>query len=68
MNNTFWTLIDNEYYRIYDKELKHAPLNKETNSIDVSLESVVEVITPERLELINMTFGTYLESNRLRIN
>lgn len=57
MNNTFWTLIDNEYYRIYDKVLKHAPLNQETNSIELSQESVVKVITPERLELINEKLG-----------
>lgn len=46
MNNTFWTLIDNEYYRVHDKILKHAPLNTETNSIESSQESKVEVIAP----------------------
>jgi len=57
MTNTFWTLIENEYYRVHDKTLKHAPLNKDTNSVETSQESIVEVITPEKLELINEKLG-----------
>lgn len=57
MNNTFWTLIDNEYYRVHDKVLKHAPINTETNSIESSQESKVEVIAPEILEKINEKLG-----------
>jgi len=41
MSNTFWTLIDNEYYRVHDNILKHAPLNTETNLIESSQESKV---------------------------
>lgn len=57
MNNTFWTLIDNEYYRVYNNLLKHAPLNQETNSIDVNQESNVNVISQEKLEIINQKLG-----------
>ena len=57
MNNTFWTLIDNEYYRVHNKILKHAPLNQETNEVDVSQESNVNVITSKKLELINESLG-----------
>lgn len=57
MDNTFWILIDNEYYRVYDKILKHAPINKETNSIEISQESIVEVISPEQLEKVNEKLG-----------
>ena len=57
MNNTFWTLIDNEYYRVHDKVLKYAPLNAETNNINTEEESIVQVITPERLEKINIKLG-----------
>ncbi len=57
MNNTFWTLVDNEYYRVHDKVLKHAPLNAETNSIESSKESKVEVIAPEQLEKVNTILG-----------
>jgi len=41
MDNTFWTLIDNEYYRIYDEILKHAPLNVKINSNESSQGSNV---------------------------
>ena len=57
MNNTFWILIDNEYYRVHDKALKHAPLNQETNTVDLSQVSNVVVITPERLEIVNQKLG-----------
>ena len=57
MNNTFWTLIDNEYYRVHDKVLKHAPLNAETNNINTSEESIVQVIAPELLEKVNTILG-----------
>ncbi len=57
MNNTFWTLIDNEYYRVHDKVLKYAPINIETNSIESSQESKVQVIVPEQLEKINVILG-----------
>lgn len=57
MNNTFWTLIDNEYYRVHNKVLKHAPLNTDTNSIELSQESKVEVITPELLAKVNAILG-----------
>lgn len=46
-----------KYYRIHNKTLKHAPLNQETNTIKTSHESIVEVISPERLELVNEKLG-----------
>jgi len=57
MDNTFWTLVDNEYYRVHDKVLKYAPVNSETNLIESSLESKVEIITPELLEKVNTVLG-----------
>jgi len=57
MENTFWTLIENEYYRVYNNKLKHAPQSIETNSINTSKESIVQVIEPERLELVNEKLG-----------
>jgi len=57
MSNTFWTLIDNEYYRVHDNILKHAPLNTETNLIESSQESKVQAIAPEQLEKINAILG-----------
>lgn len=57
MQNTFWTLIDNDYYRIHNKTLKHAPQNQNTNKIETSQETKVEVISPERLEKINEKLG-----------
>lgn len=59
MENTFWTLIDNEYYRVHNQVLKHAPINKETNLIETSKKSIVKVIKPEELELINKTLGCH---------
>lgn len=57
MNNTFWTLIDNEYYRVHNKILRHAPLNAETNLIESSQESKVVKITPKLLEKVNTILG-----------
>lgn len=57
MNNTFWTLIEDGYYRIHNKTLKHAPVNQEVNTVEISKESKVEVISPERLELVNEKLG-----------
>ena len=57
MENTFWTLIENAYYRVYNNKLKHAPLNQINQTIETSQESNVEVITPELLEKINKKLG-----------
>ena len=58
MHNTFWTLIENDYYRVHNKILKHAPINKKTNTIDLSKKSVVEVISAQKLELVNKNLGS----------
>ena len=57
-NNTFWTLIEDEYYRIYNGELKYAPLCTNTQSVNTNEESNMEVISPDKLELINLEFGS----------
>ena len=56
-NNTFWTLIEDEYYRIYNGALKHAPVCAETSSVLTNEESRIEVISAEKLELINKELG-----------
>lgn len=56
MENTFWTLIDNEYYRIHNGNLKYAPMCSDTSKILTDEEEKVEVISPELLERINYEF------------
>lgn len=65
MQNTFWIPIENDYYRIHERVLKHAPYNIETNSIELGLESVVEVISPDRLELVNFALGSHFQIDDL---
>ena len=57
MNNTFWTLIDNNYYRVHNKLLRHAPINIGSNTIELSQASIVKFIEPEQLEKINEVLG-----------
>lgn len=61
MKNTFWTLIENDYYRVHERVLKHAPYNMETNSVELNEQSVVEVISSDRLELINFVLGSHFD-------
>jgi len=57
MNNTFWTLIEDNYYRIHNGILKYAPVDTDNNIIDKE-EANIEVISIEQLELINYEFGS----------
>lgn len=58
MNNTFWTLIEENYYRIHNGILKQAPANELDFTINRDNEIKVEVITSEMLEKINTKFGS----------
>ena len=57
MKNTFWTLIENNYYRIHNGILKYAPADFDNNIISEE-ESHIEVISIEQLELINDEFNS----------
>lgn len=57
IKNTFWTIIEDSYYRIHDGVLKYAPIDND-NNIVLSLESHIEVISAEMLELINFEFNS----------
>jgi len=58
MQNTFWTLIENHYYRIEDKQLKYAPINPTDNTIILDDAQLVKDISSDTLELINKEFNT----------
>lgn len=60
MQNTFWTLIDNGYYRIHNGNLKYAPMGSETSQILTDKEHKVQDISSELLEKINSKFGMTL--------
>jgi len=61
MQNTFWTLIENYYYRIENKQLKYAPVNPENNKIILEEAEVVTNISADILALINKQFNTTLD-------
>jgi len=54
MINSFWTLIDNNYYRVKDGIL----LKAEDNSIDTFDQVEVELLSSTILDKINYEFGT----------
>ena len=58
MKNTFWTLIEDNYYRIEDKQLKYAPVNATDNTIILEDAKVVIDISKDILELINKEFNS----------
>ena len=58
MQNTFWTLIDGNYYRVYNGVLKYAPMCSETSKVLSHQEEIVEVITATQLEKINEELGS----------
>ena len=58
MQNTFWTFIEDGYYRIYDGVLKYAPVNDIDSSILLNKQDIVQVITPQKLELVNNELGS----------
>ncbi|MEA2049189.1 MAG: hypothetical protein U9O56_00425 [Campylobacterota bacterium] len=62
INNTFWTIIDDNYYRIHNGILKYAPIDID-NSIITDAESSVDIISIEKLELINQEFGSTFTIN-----
>jgi hypothetical protein len=63
IQNTFWTIIDNSYYRIHNGILKYAPVNTNDSSVLKSEESCVEVISIEILELVNQEFNSSFTIN-----
>lgn len=63
MKNTFWTLIDKEYYRVHNGVLKYAPKCTETSTVVTSKESKVEVVSPEQLEKINSKLGSFFTTD-----
>ena len=58
MTNTFWTLIEDGYYRIKDGVLLYAPVCRINSSVLSHEQSIVQIISPEKLELINIEFGS----------
>ncbi len=58
MQNTFWTLIENHFYRIENKQLKYAPVNPQNNTIILEDAQLVTDISSDLLELINKAFNT----------
>ena len=58
MQNTFWTLIDDSYYRVHNGVLKYTTVCSETSSVLASNESKVETVTAKDLEKINSALGS----------
>lgn len=58
MQNTFWTLIENHFYRIENKQLIYAPVNPQNNTIILEDAKPVKDISEDILELINKEFNT----------
>ena len=52
MQNTFWTFIEDGYYRIYDGILKYAPTNDIDNSIALDNQEIVQIITAKKFTII----------------
>jgi len=57
MQKTFWTLIEDGYYRIHNGKLKYAPMCGETSKILTNQEEKVQIISPEKLQKINDCLG-----------
>lgn len=58
MQNTFWTLIENGFYRIEDKQLKYAPVNPIDNTIILEEVQMITTISDELLKIISKEFNT----------
>ena len=58
MQNTFWTLIENHFYRIESKQLIYAPVNPQNNTIILADAQPVTDISASTLEIINKEFNT----------
>jgi len=58
MQNTFWTFIEDGYYRIYDGVLKYAPVSNIDDSIVLDDQDIVQIITPQKLEVVNNELGS----------
>lgn len=67
MQNTFWTLIDGNYYRVYNGVLKYAPMCGETSIVLHEKEELVEVISAEQLEKINHKLGSNFTIDNFKI-
>ena len=59
MTNTFWTIINENYYRVKDNELYTAPILNE--EVDTDKSSKVVSIDNDSLELVNLEFGSSFE-------
>jgi hypothetical protein len=42
MQNTFWTLIEDGYYRVFNGELKYAPKSDLNDTVALSDEIIVK--------------------------
>jgi len=58
MQNTFWTLIEDGYYRVFNGELKYAPKSDLNGTVASSDEIIVQSIDADKLELINSKLGS----------
>ncbi len=59
MNNTFWTIINENYYRIKDNELYVVPIIND--EVDTTNSSKVLSIDSNVLELVNKQFNSNFE-------
>lgn len=65
MQNTFWTLIENYFYRIENNQLKYAPVNPADNTIILEDAQIVTTISADILELINREFNTTINIKKI---
>ena len=59
MNNTFWTQIKSNYYRIKDNELLTAPILND--KVDTENSNKVTSIDDDILKLVNTQFNSKFE-------
>ena len=58
MYNTYWTKIDQGYYRVHNGILKYAPLKENDSSIDLDNITEIKNISEEELDRINLSLGS----------
>ena len=58
MSNTFWTLIEDGYYRVHNGILKHAPMDQSKSTVLKEQESNVTDISEKKLTIINYELGS----------
>ena len=59
IQNTFWTIIQDNYYRLKDNKLYTAPAIN--NEVDTDKFSKVLSIESDVLKLVNLEFGSFFE-------